>query len=53
LLFTEPLFLFLFLPLLLLLYFAPLTRVHGRYGNWLLLVAASSFTPGAAARSPG
>jgi alginate O-acetyltransferase complex protein AlgI len=43
LLFTEPTFLFLFLPLLVLLYFAPLTRVHGRYGNWLLLVASVIF----------
>jgi alginate O-acetyltransferase complex protein AlgI len=43
LLFTEPTFLFLFLPILLLLYFAPLTRVHGRYGNWLLLAASVIF----------
>jgi alginate O-acetyltransferase complex protein AlgI len=43
LLFTEPTFLFLFLPILLLLYFAPLTRVHGRYGNWLLLGASVIF----------
>ncbi len=42
-LFTEPTFLFLFLPVLLLLYFAPLTRVHGGYGNWLLLVASVIF----------
>ena len=42
-LFTEPTFLFLFLPVLLLLYFAPMTRVHGRYGNWLLLVASVIF----------
>src|SRR5665213_3163465 len=37
-LFTEPLFLFLFLPILLGLYF--LTRVHARYANWLLLIAS-------------
>jgi alginate O-acetyltransferase complex protein AlgI len=43
LLFTEPTFLFLFLPVLLLLYFAPVSRVHGRYGNWLLLVASVIF----------
>jgi alginate O-acetyltransferase complex protein AlgI len=43
LLFTEPTFLFLFLPLLLLLYFAPLSREHGAYGNWLLLVASVIF----------
>jgi alginate O-acetyltransferase complex protein AlgI len=43
LLFTEPTFLFLFLPILLLLYFAPVTRVHGRYGNWLLLGASVIF----------
>ena len=42
-LFTEPTFLFLFLPILLLLYFVPLTRVHGRYGNWLLLAASVIF----------
>jgi alginate O-acetyltransferase complex protein AlgI len=50
-LFTEPTFLFLFLPLLLALYFA--TDVgrrfqgrrsgHGRYANWLLLVASVIF----------
>jgi alginate O-acetyltransferase complex protein AlgI len=51
-LFTEPTFLFLFLPLLLALYFAPdLARLarrrpsppHGAYGNWLLLVASVLF----------
>ena len=51
-LFTEPTFLFLFLPLLLALYFAPdLARVfertrvaaHGTYANWLLLVASVIF----------
>jgi alginate O-acetyltransferase complex protein AlgI len=47
-LFTEPLFLFLFLPLLLAFYFAPRvarpseTR-HGAYGNWLLLIASLIF----------
>ena len=42
-LFTEPTFLFLFLPLLLALYFAPLSREHGAYGNWLLLAASVIF----------
>ena len=42
-LFTEPTFLFLFLPLLLALYFAPLSREHGAYGNSLLLVASVVF----------
>jgi alginate O-acetyltransferase complex protein AlgI len=45
-LFTEPTFLFLFLPILLALYFAPSLvgwRRHGRYGNWLLLVASVLF----------
>jgi alginate O-acetyltransferase complex protein AlgI len=51
-LFTEPTFLFLFLPLLLALYFAPdLARLvrrrpssaHASYGNWLLLVASVLF----------
>ncbi len=45
-LFTEPTFLFLFLPLLLALYFAPTangSRAHGAYGNWLLLVASVIF----------
>jgi alginate O-acetyltransferase complex protein AlgI len=40
-LFTEPTFLFLFLPLLLALYF--ITRVHAGYGNWLLLIASILF----------
>jgi len=40
-LFTEPTFLFLFLPILLGLYF--LTRVHAGYGNGLLLVASVLF----------
>jgi alginate O-acetyltransferase complex protein AlgI len=42
-LFTEPTFLFLFLPVLVALYFAPGTREHGAYGNWLLLVASVIF----------
>ena len=42
-LFTEPTFLFLFLPVLLALYFATLSREHGDYGNWLLLVASVIF----------
>jgi alginate O-acetyltransferase complex protein AlgI len=42
-LFTEPTFLFLFLPVLLALYFAPVSRRHGAYGNWLLLVASILF----------
>ncbi|HEX7138543.1 MAG TPA: MBOAT family protein [Vicinamibacterales bacterium] len=47
-LFTEPTFLFLFLPILLGLYFAGDLRpsrsgVHGAYGNWLLLVASVIF----------
>jgi len=47
-LFTEPTFLFLFLPVLLALYFAPSIRsahrtFHGEYGNWLLLVASVIF----------
>jgi alginate O-acetyltransferase complex protein AlgI len=50
-LFTEPTFLFLFLPLLLALYFvpdvrrafSPATSVHAAYGNWLLLVASIVF----------
>jgi alginate O-acetyltransferase complex protein AlgI len=50
-LFTEPTFLFLFLPFLLALYFAPdAARVfsgrrsaHGAYANWLLLVASVIF----------
>ncbi|MGC4085285.1 MAG: hypothetical protein QM736_24980 [Vicinamibacterales bacterium] len=40
-LFTEPTFLFLFLPLLLALYFV--TRVHAGYANVLLLVASVLF----------
>jgi alginate O-acetyltransferase complex protein AlgI len=42
-LFTEPTFLFLFLPLLLALYFAPLSREHSSYGNSLLLFASVVF----------
>jgi alginate O-acetyltransferase complex protein AlgI len=49
-LFTEPTFLFLFLPVLLALYFAGdlahgFTRgtVHARYANWLLLAASVIF----------
>jgi hypothetical protein len=48
-LFTEPTFLFLFLPILLGLSFAPAIgrgvqqNVHGAYGNWLLLVASVVF----------
>ncbi len=40
-LFTEPTFIFLFLPILLGLYF--LTRVHARYANGLLLAASILF----------
>ena len=40
-LFTEPTFLFLFLPVLLGLYFV--TRAHASYANWLLLVASVLF----------
>jgi alginate O-acetyltransferase complex protein AlgI len=43
LLFTEPTFLFLFLPILLGLYFATFRRDHGAYGNWLLLIASVIF----------
>jgi alginate O-acetyltransferase complex protein AlgI len=43
LLFTEPTFLFLFLPVLLGLYFATFSREHGEYGNGLLLVASVIF----------
>jgi alginate O-acetyltransferase complex protein AlgI len=43
LLFTEPAFLFLFLPVLLALYFATLRRVHASYGNWLLLIFSVAF----------
>ena len=42
-LFTEPTFLFLFLPVLLALYFITRSREHGAYGNWLLLVASVVF----------
>ena len=42
-LFTEPTFLFLFLPLLLGLYFIRGSREHAAYGNWLLLVASVIF----------
>jgi alginate O-acetyltransferase complex protein AlgI len=42
-LFTEPTFLFLFLPVLLALYFATFSRTHGSYGNWLLLAASVIF----------
>jgi len=47
-LFTEPTFLFLFLPILLGLYFAGDIRmrgpsIHAAYGNWLLLVASVIF----------
>jgi alginate O-acetyltransferase complex protein AlgI len=43
LLFTEPTFLFLFLPVLLALYFATFKREHGSYGNSLLLIASVIF----------
>jgi alginate O-acetyltransferase complex protein AlgI len=44
-LFTEPTFLFLFLPILLGLYFLPLTRrpAWDKYRNWLLLLASVIF----------
>ncbi|HEV3141305.1 MAG TPA: MBOAT family O-acyltransferase, partial [Vicinamibacterales bacterium] len=42
-LFTQPSFLFLFLPILLAAYFAQPSRVHAAYGNWLLLVASVLF----------
>lgn len=42
-LFTQPTFLFLFLPVLLALYFATLRREHAAYGNWLLLVFSVIF----------
>jgi alginate O-acetyltransferase complex protein AlgI len=48
-LFTEPTFLLLFLPVLLALYFLPAgarafqASVHGSFGNWLLLVASVIF----------
>jgi alginate O-acetyltransferase complex protein AlgI len=43
LLFTEPTFLFLFLPVLLGLYFIRGSREHAAYGNWLLLAASVIF----------
>ena len=42
-LFTEPTFLFLFLPVLLGLYFVTLSRSHASYANWLLLAASIVF----------
>jgi alginate O-acetyltransferase complex protein AlgI len=42
-LFTEPTFLFLFLPVLLALYFVTFSREHSSYGNWLLLIASVIF----------
>jgi alginate O-acetyltransferase complex protein AlgI len=42
-LFTEPTFLFLFLPILLGLYFIRGSREHASYGNWLLLAASVIF----------
>ena len=42
-LFTEPTFLFLFLPILLGLYFIRGSREHAAYGNWLLLTASVIF----------
>ena len=42
-LFTEPTFLFLFLPILLGLYFIRGSRAHAGYGNWLLLAASVIF----------
>ena len=42
-LFTEPTFLFLFLPVLLALYFITRSREHGAYANWLLLIASVIF----------
>ena len=42
-LFTEPTFLFLFLPVLLALYFASPRSVHGPYANALLLAASVLF----------
>ena len=42
-LFTEPTFLFLFLPVLLALYFATGRTTHGSYGNCILLVASVIF----------
>jgi alginate O-acetyltransferase complex protein AlgI len=43
LLFTEPTFLFLFLPILLGLYFIRGSREHAAYANWLLLAASVIF----------
>ena len=40
-LFTEPTFLFLFLPVLLVLYFV--RRPHAAYANWILLIASVIF----------
>ena len=48
-LFTEPTFLFVFLPILLALYQLPGLR----YRNWLLLAASIIFTRAAPAISPG
>ena len=42
-LFTEPTFLFLFLPILLALYFSTFRRVHSSYGNWLLVIFSVIF----------
>lgn len=42
-LFTEPTFLFLFLPILLACYFATFSREHSSYGNWLLLIGSVIF----------
>ena len=42
-LFTEPTFLFLFLPILLGLYFIRPSREHASYANWLLLAASIIF----------
>jgi alginate O-acetyltransferase complex protein AlgI len=42
-LFTEPTFLFLFLPVLLALYFVQRRSAHGVYANWLLLTASVLF----------
>ena len=42
-LFTEPTFLFLFLPILLALYFSTFRREHSSYGNWLLLIFSVIF----------
>lgn len=42
-LFSEPTFLFLFLPVLLALYFGTLSRDHGSYGNRILLAASLLF----------